>query len=365
MYSCPLEVVDVNETEAEIVEIYINNNEYVKKGDTVCTVETTKVAIDIEAQESGYIEFLFKKNDKVKFGEILFIIKESETEAVVQHTNKVEENPGADRADEGEMVITKKAREFMAANGIKEKDIGKKGLIKLEDVKELLDLQYESQKTSPKALEGTKGWIVNNRKRIVIIGGGAGGEVVADILLDNPECEVVGFIDDNPRENFSFYGIKVIYDNIRKFPFEFDRSMYDAVIISFVRDLKGKKEIFDLYTGQGIPFINAIDKSVRIGRNTRFGTGNVIGANVYIGTSTEIGNNNWVAASVNIDHHNVVGDHNLFGPNFASPGVVKIGNFNMFGANSSLNNCVEIGNDNIIMNNMSVYRNVKDNEVIK
>lgn len=202
-------------------------------------------------------------------------------------------------------------------------------------------------------------------ERVIIIGAGKGGEVVADTLMGNTDYKIIGFVDDNPKNNFQFYNIRVIYKNIKTFPFEFDRNLFDGVIISIASDMYLRKNIYNLYKKENISFINVIDKNAVIKRNVKIGDGNVIGANTYIGTSTIIGNNNWIAASVNIDHHNKIGNHNLFGPNFTSPGVVSIGDSNIFGANSSLSNYIKIGNNNIIMNNIAIFRDIRNNQNLK
>lgn len=358
MFVYKLENIDVNEKQAQLVKIYVKNNDYVEKGDLLCSLETTKVIFDVESEISGYVEFFIGEGDKVKFEEVLYVIKDSKEDSVVgiKESKNYEAN-----MNKTNFILTKKAQEYLQLNNIKIKDIehkckGKK-IIKLNDLKSILESDLNKI--------GTRVGIINNRKRVVIIGAGAGGEVVADILLSNSDYEIIGFVDDKPRKNFKFYGIEIIHENIRNFPFEYNKKLYDGVILSFASDMNLRKEIFELYKREGINFINSIDKNVIIGRNVNIGEGNFIGTNTYIGTSSEIGNNNWIAASVSIDHHNKIGNHNLFGPNFSSPGIVSIGNLNKFGANSSLSNYVKIGNNNVIMNNVSIYRNIGDNQIIK
>lgn len=357
MFEYRLETIDVNEEQAQIVKIYVKNNEYVKKGNMLCSLETTKVIFDVEAKISGYVVFLVQEGAKIKFGEILYVIKKKAEDIVeVKKKKNLEENININK-----FMLTKKAEKYLQYENIKIEDIkskfkGKK-IIKVNDIKNILKLDIIEK--------GTNIVTINNRKRIVIIGAGAGGELVADILLSNTDYEIIGFVDDNPRKNFQFYNIKVIYKDVRMFPFKFNRDLFDGVILSFASDMDLRKDIFNLYKKEGINFVNAIDKNVIIGRNVKIGNDNVIGANTYIGTSTIIGNNNWIAASVNIDHHNKIGDHNLFGPNFSSPGIVSIGNLNKFGANSSLSNYIKIGNNNVIMNNIAIYKNIQDNQNIK
>ena len=358
MYKYKLENIDVNDNKAQIFNIQVQNNDYIKKDDHICDVETTKVNIEINAKKEGYIELLFDEGDYIEFGEVLYVIKENKDEKI-----KLKQEEKNHKKEE--YILTKKAENYLKRNNL---DIDKyRNKLKNKPIIKFKDLQKIFEDSEKGIIEGAskRFGTLNNRTKVVIIGGGTSGEVVADILFDQKKYEVVGFVDDNPKENFEFYGKKIIYDDIRKFPTEYDKNKYDAVIISFGGNLSIKKEIYNLYKEHNISFINAIDKTAKIGRNVKLGEGNVIGANTYIGTSTEIKNNNWVAASVNIDHHNNIGNHNLFGPNFTSPGKVKIGNLNMFGANSSLNNNVIIGDNNKIMNNVSIYRQIKDNNIIK
>ena len=44
-----LENIDVNEKQAQLVKIYVKNNDYVEKGDLLCSLETTKVIFDVLA----------------------------------------------------------------------------------------------------------------------------------------------------------------------------------------------------------------------------------------------------------------------------------------------------------------------------
>lgn len=350
MFKYRLGNIDVNDDTAIVTDIYVKKNDYVKIGDVICTLETTKVAIDIEAEAEGYVEFFVEELESVKFKDLVFIIKENKDDrlSLKEPIKKELEN----------VLITEKAQEKMKKYKIDIGDLntGEKNIIKSRDIDDhiLNKLEYSYSPNTKKNVE-----------RVVIIGAGFGAEAVADILLDYKEYEIVGFVDDNPRKDFDFYGAKIIYDNIREFPNKYSRDNYDSVIIAIASNLVIREEIFNLYKNSGIKFINAIDKSSTIARNVKMGVGNIIGGNTYIGTSTVIGNNNKIAASVNIDHHNSIGSHNLLGPNFTSPGIVKIGDLNTFGANSSLSNYVTIGNSNRILNNIAVYKNIGSRNIVK
>ena len=201
MFEYRLETIDVNEEQAQIVKVYVKNNEYVRKGNMLCSLETTKVIFDVEAKISGYVVFFVQEGAKIKFGEILYVIKKKAEDIVeIKKKKNLEENINS-------FMLTKKAEKYLQYENIKIEDIkskfkGKK-IIKVNDIKNILK--------SDIVKKGTNIRTINNRKRIVIIGAGAGGELVADILLSNTDYEIIGFVDDNPRKNFQFYNIKVIY----------------------------------------------------------------------------------------------------------------------------------------------------------
>jgi len=361
MKKIKIPTIDVNEINCKIVEIGYKDGDMIESEDIIFTLETTKASEDIISTESGIIKYIVSEGDTVEFGKVACMIFENieeynnyQNEVLTLEEKKIHIPKG--------IKLTQKAIDYVKRNKIDlilyKDELPDKVIFKLKDIKKIINLK--KNKPVNATLKS-----VNNRRRIVIIGAGNSGEVVADILMDYPEFEIIGFVDDKPMDNFSFYGIKIIYDNVMEFPIQFNKSLYDAIIISFTGNLKNKEKIINIYKENEVKFINAIDKTAKIGRNVKLGIGNIIGANTYIGTSTVIGNHNWIAASVNIDHHNILGDFNLLGPNFTSPGIVQIGNLNKFGANSSLSNYISVGDSNIIMNNIAIYKNIKSGEVLK
>ena len=58
--------LNVNENEVFIAEWKFKNNDFIKKGDHVASVETAKVVQEIYSEGDGYLERLFEKDEKVK-----------------------------------------------------------------------------------------------------------------------------------------------------------------------------------------------------------------------------------------------------------------------------------------------------------
>lgn len=107
-----------------ITEWKFNDNDYVKKGDHVLSVETSKVVEEIFSEHEGYLEKLFNLNEKVKVGDAVGILNKKEN----NKTNIIEKNLNK------KLIITKKAQLLIDKNNLNPKLIPAKNLIKEIDV---------------------------------------------------------------------------------------------------------------------------------------------------------------------------------------------------------------------------------------
>lgn len=336
---------DVNETEAIITEICVENKQEIVVGQKLFIVENTKAVNEIEAGEQGYILIVCKKFEKKKTGDSLAYIFPT-----IEKLEQFEpEHIGEQTTEEREEVnATKKAIDLAQDLGIDIREVAGKGtgdVIKVRDVQLYFDTLKNNEKTSH------YGHVFKyDRERVVIIGAGNGAEVVIDILRDDHEKDIVGLVDDHVKK-LANYDYKVYEWGINEFPDQSDRTGYDTVIISIGATLKSmqlRKKIFESYKEKGLSFTNAVAKSADIRRGVKLGIGNLIGAQSYIGTLTKIGDNNSISYGTYIGHHNLVGSNNLIAPGFISSGSVEIGNSCIIPAGVVTRNCVEIG-DNVVL----------------
>lgn len=128
-------VVSANEDLAKIIKINIENNKFYKKGQFICTLETSKTSVDVELEEDGYIYFLMKKNEEIKSGEILAIQSKDKIDEkdIKKYTLKITSNKTQDN-----ITVTKKAQELINIHKINLKDIKEDGLVKETDVLEFI-----------------------------------------------------------------------------------------------------------------------------------------------------------------------------------------------------------------------------------
>lgn len=360
MIKIPLPRFDVNDVEGEVKEIYVRTGDHVQEGTPLLEVETTKAVETILSPAEGYVQILVEKGQRYPFGYTLALI--FETESALQHhlEKQRQEQTEVPPVSNQEVRATKKAVEKARELGVDLKEIQKEGVIMEEDV-----IAFHSARTT--AIPRPTPRFRYDLERVVIIGAGRGADVVLDILMDDPDKLVVGFVDDQ-AQSYPLLDLPVLFHSVREFPQHFDRQAYDSVIISFGANLKTMRlrdEIFRLYREHDVPFTNAIAASAELRRGVKLGQGNIIGGGVYIGTLTQIGDNNLIAYGAAIGHHNQIGNSNLIAPGVITSGSVRIGSLCIVSAGTTFVNRVSIGDRVVLPLGYRVVRDIPSDTVIK
>lgn len=357
---------DVNEAEATITEIHVNEGDYVKRKDTLISVENTKMTKDILAEEDGYIKLFCEEFETKKAGDLLAIIfsdkKEYEeyTEEPVKQSDAVE-----NETFQTPVNATKKAIALAKQLNVDIEDVAKAkgpGVIKTADIQ-----AYVQKAGQKKSYEPRQRINQYDRERIVIIGAGKGAEIVIDILLDDTDKYVVGLVDSFEKE-FQSYSYPLLPCTVDDFPEKIDRHQYDTVILSIGSTLKTmafRNELFGRYREKEIVFTNAIAKDVNIRRAVKIGVGNMIMHNCYIGTGTEIGDNNIISYGMNLGHHCALGDGNLFGPGFTTAGCVEVGSECIVMTGVHTRSFLSIGSHVVLPVGYAVKEDIPDNTIIQ
>lgn len=354
---------DVNEDEATITEIHVNEGAFVKRGELLFSVENTKASKDILAEQEGYIRILCEEFSVKKIGESLGEIYSTieEYKEACAAGDTIEKSK-----TEAYLNATKKAIELAAELNLSIEAIcrdKKSGVVKTEDVRNFVK---KKNGTNSNAAFFSRRINQYDRERVVIIGAGKGAEIVIDIFMDDKDKYVVGLVDSYEKE-FTSYSYPILSCDVYNFPEKIDRSMYDTVILSIgstLQTMQFRKELFETYKNKGIKFTNAIGNNVNIRRAVKIGVGNVMPHNSYVGTGSVIGDNNMISYGLYLGHHCVVGSHNLLAPGFTTAGCVDIGNECIIQTGVNTRSFVKIGNKVVLPVGYSVECDIADGTII-
>jgi len=127
--------VNSNDEEYEIINWNFKNKDYVKKGQHILTIESTKVAEEIYCESEGFIEIISYKGEKVKPGALIGRILNQKAD-VREVSNK----------NEKKVVITKKANELIKKNNISIDVFFQKKLITEQDVLKVIKSSKKNKK---------------------------------------------------------------------------------------------------------------------------------------------------------------------------------------------------------------------------
>ena len=163
----------------------------------------------------------------------------------------------------------------------------------------------------------------NNPNRVLILGAGGHGRVVLDILLQARQCNVVGFLDNNPAiqgrrvDGIPVYGT---IDDLEHFCRELDL----AGVIIAIGDNGTRRGLARHIDATGIQLVNAIHPSATLAINATVGRNVVIAAGVVVCAHCQIGDSTILNTGCIIDHQTMIGEGTHICPGVRIAGRVKV-----------------------------------------
>jgi sugar O-acyltransferase (sialic acid O-acetyltransferase NeuD family) len=166
--------------------------------------------------------------------------------------------------------------------------------------------------------------------KILIIGAGGHGQVIAEILLlshgDDGDPEPIGFLDDvKAPARPSPLGLPVLgpLDRIGLHP-------HDAIVVA-VGDNRDRARLFSELAARGEQFVTAIHPSATVSPSASLARAVMICAGAIVGTAAGIGENVILNTGSSVDHHCRIGSHAHIAPGVILGGDVCVGSGAMLG----------------------------------
>lgn len=189
--------------------------------------------------------------------------------------------------------------------------------------------------------------------RIIIIGCGGHGKVIADIAVKNGYKDI-SFIDDNTKGEcigFPIIGTSVEIEN-------FADENTDFII--GIGDNSTRKIIAEKYN---VNWVTLIHPSAQIAMSVKFGKGTVVMANAVVNISTTVGEHCIINTGAIVEHDNLIEDFVHISPNAALGGTVRVGVCTHIGIGVVVKNNIDICSDCIIGAGAVVVKNIKESGI--
>jgi len=185
-------------------------------------------------------------------------------------------------------------------------------------------------------------------EKVIIIGAGGHGKVVADIIRAMG-AEVEGFLDDGKQKGEEFYGSKILGAVADALNFT-DRKFIIAI---------GNNEVRKKISGMELEYFKAIHPSAVVSPGAQIGEGTVIAAGAVVNADAKIGKHTIINSASVVEHDCVINDFAHISPGTVICGTAKIGKVSWIGAgavvknNVSVCDCALIGAGGVVVKDIS------------
>ncbi len=177
-------------------------------------------------------------------------------------------------------------------------------------------------------------------KKLVIIGAGGHGKVIADIAFKNQYTDIV-FLDDN-KNIYECAGLPV------KGTVEKAKDYIDWDFIIAIGDSDKRKAIFEKIEKTNFNIVSLIHPNAVISRRVDIGKGTVVMAGCVINSDTMIGKACIINSCASVDHDGKIQDFSHISVGAHLAGNVFVGKNTWIGAGAIVLNNLSICNDTII-----------------
>ncbi len=362
----PAPALGANEDRVTLTEWHVADRAKVSAGDVVCSVETTKATVEVEAPCDGYLVRVAAEGAEIAVGAPLAAIADAPDVDISALLAKP--------ATEAAKPWTKKAEILARRAGIDIAELAAElgRTVGEADIKAAAAPRPAANVTALPTPPRRTGDLHEDRfpagrpERVLLLGGGAGaGAMTIDVLSRVHHQRAVGILDSNPQTHGKTVGGVPVLGALDLIDALWADGAFDGAIILFTQDVDERAEVFQRLKARGVRFANVIDPTVELRGATTLGEGNLIMAHAFFSTAVAIGDNNFFASHCCVEHHSRIGSHCAFGPRTITSGAVTIGDRVKTGMQVAVEPYVTIGSHVRIASGSVVTQDVPSGSLLK
>ena len=195
---------------------------------------------------------------------------------------------------------------------------------------------------------------------ILIYGASGHAKVIADIILENKEHNIVGFLDSFKPVNQDIFGFKILgnLDVLRELIIEHNIS---GIVIG-IGDNFIRKNAYNKISeiAPDLEFITAIHPKAIIARDVVISEGTVVMPGAIVNVSAKIGRFCIINTKSSLDHDSEMGDFSSLAPSVNVSGNVKIGKCSSICLAASIIQNITIGDYTVVGAGSLVLKSIGD-----
>ncbi len=179
---------------------------------------------------------------------------------------------------------------------------------------------------------------------VIIFGGGGQAKETIDLIEENLDANILGFIDNNTQEDKIFGYNYLGQDKDLNLIIKSHKATHFYVAIG---DLNTRSRLY-LLVKEKLKPLSIISKNAVVSKHSKLGEHVLIYPGVVVNADVSIGNDVLINTNASISHEVKIGNHINISPGVQIAGKVQIGDFSIVGLGASIKEKVKIAQNSFI-----------------
>jgi acetyltransferase EpsM len=348
-------LINPNEPEAMLAAVHVQEGQQVRRGDALCTLETTKSAADLLAEVDGFVAGLqHTAGDSVSAGETFCYLSDEpgwtppEPDPIVLKS-EIAAPPG--------LRITQPALALAKEKGLELGKLPIGPLITESMLRSMVEHAGQPDFSPPSG--------PFDPTAILIFGGGGHGKSLVDLLRSLGSYRIVGIVDDGLEPGTLIMGLPVLGSSAI-LPGLAEKGVRLAVnAVGGIGNIGVRIQVFQKLAQAGFACPAVVHPSAWVEPSASLAAGVQVFPQAYVGSEAQLGYGAIVNSSAVVSHDCRVGDYANISPGAILAGEVQVGLAALVGMGATINLQVKIGAGTRIGNGATVKSDVPEKGVVR
>ncbi len=347
-------LINPNEPGALLAAIPVSNGQHVNIGEALCTLETTKSTVEINADTEGFVVGLaLKPGQTAQAGDVLCYIADSPDWTPPSPENaQIFTTPSVPK----NLRISQAALLLATQHNLDLTQFPGGVFVTQKMVQELID---QSQKPVP-AWQGIE-FLSNS---IIVYGGGGHGKALIDLIRALGTYPIAGVVDDDLPTGSTIMGATVLGGaNILELLVE--RGVLMAVnAVGGIGNIHSRIKVFDRLKQAGITCPALVHPTAVVEPSANLAEGVQVMPHAYVGSEAQVNYGAIINTGAIVSHDCVLGEYANLSPGAILAGEVSVGAATLIGMGATVNLRVKVGDRVRIGNGATVKQDVPAGSIV-
>jgi len=346
-------LVNPNEPEVQVIAVAVEPYSEIAVGDLLCTVETSKATVDVEADHAGWVgEVLVREGERASAGDLVCGIFDERPE------------PGAARPTDGPSTpppgvrLTRKAEKLALEEGLDLSTLPTGRFLTESDIEAIVGRGREAAELDAELIARI------GERSIVVFGAGGLAKSLIDLMRTTGELDPLCVLNDRPDRLTDVLGVPVLGGREYLGPLRELGVAFAVNAVGAVRRIEDRIAIAELLDERGLEQPTLVDPAAFVAPSATLASGVQVFAGAAVCSGATIGRSVIVNTNAVVSHDCVIGDFVHVAPGALLAGEVEVGRATLIGMGATAVVYLKIGESVIVGNGAVLNEDVPDGTIV-